>query len=127
MAATVSIRTMRDEFKVSLEPSQTVAGLKAEINSSKGYDVGIQKLVFSGKELLDDQTFGMIGVKDQDFILLLLARQKASPAEWTVESSPTARDPPNKGKGKEISPDVDLQDLQPGGSMPDKNPEDIVD
>ena len=37
-------------------------------------------------------------IKDQDFILLLLARQKASPAEWTVESSPTARDPPNKGK-----------------------------
>lgn len=86
-------------FKVDVDPSRTVADLKAEINNSKGYDIGTQKLIFSGrfspflllptcvtyiiffrvgKNLADGEILGTIGFKEKDFLLLLMSKSKVS-------------------------------------------------
>ncbi|KAF8808790.1 hypothetical protein BYT27DRAFT_7188256 [Phlegmacium glaucopus] len=48
--AKVTVKTTQEEFRVDIDPSQSLAELKAEINMLKGYATKNQKLIHRGKK-----------------------------------------------------------------------------
>lgn len=48
-----------------------VGACKAKIEEVHGYEASSQKIIFSGKILTDEDTFGGAGVKDNDFVVCM--------------------------------------------------------
>ncbi|KAG8975532.1 hypothetical protein FRC05_005601 [Tulasnella sp. 425] len=81
MTLTVTIKTLQQkQFKVDVEPSDTVAQLKEKIEAINGAPVANQKLVYSGKILADEKTVGECNIKEKDFLVLMVAKPKAAAA-----------------------------------------------
>ncbi|BFZ61135.1 UV excision repair protein rad23 [Saitoella coloradoensis] len=73
----------QQKFTIDVEPSDTVAQIKAKIEEEKGYEANNQKLIFSGKILGDEKTVDEVGVKEKDFVVCMVSKPKAAskPAE----------------------------------------------
>lgn len=69
----------KQQFVLDVDPSTTVEKLKVLIKESQGYDPELQKLIFSGKVLVDEKTIEQIGVKEKDFFVVMLIKPKAAP------------------------------------------------
>ncbi|KAG8944275.1 hypothetical protein FRC04_002071 [Tulasnella sp. 424] len=104
MTLSVTIKTLQQkQFKVDVEPSDTVAQLKEKIEAINGAPVANQKLVYSGKILTDEKTVGECNIKEKDFLVLMVSKPKAAaaPAASATPASassstpaPTASVPP---------------------------------
>ncbi|KAF8810547.1 hypothetical protein BYT27DRAFT_7209338 [Phlegmacium glaucopus] len=126
--AKVTVKTAQEQFQVGIDPSQSMAELKAEINMLKGYATKNQKLIHSGKSfcsllfsllltyspgklLTDTQIIGTLGLQEADFLILLISKEKplgpvptGDPTAIPVEPlSQTFSFPPSLSiKGKEV-------------------------
>ncbi|GAO50140.1 UV excision repair protein Rad23 [Saitoella complicata NRRL Y-17804] len=69
----------QQKFTIDVEPSDTVAQIKAKIEEEKGYEAKNQKLIFSGKILGDEKTVEEVGVKEKDFVVCMVSKPKAAP------------------------------------------------
>eukprot|EP00429_Kryptoperidinium_foliaceum_P064267 CAMPEP_0176063400 /NCGR_PEP_ID=MMETSP0120_2-20121206/31620_1 /TAXON_ID=160619 /ORGANISM="Kryptoperidinium foliaceum, Strain CCMP 1326" /LENGTH=394 /DNA_ID=CAMNT_0017396973 /DNA_START=38 /DNA_END=1223 /DNA_ORIENTATION=+ len=84
----ISVRPVRGEaFEMEAEPGDTVEALKGKVASLKpDMPVGAQKMVFSGKVLQDAATLADCGVKEGDFLVVMVAKPKPAPgAEVPME------------------------------------------
>lgn len=71
----VNIKTLQQkQFKVPVEPSDTIAHLKTKIESINGNPVACQKLLFSGKALADDCLVEHCNFKESDFVVLMISK-----------------------------------------------------
>ena len=77
-------------LQVDLDGSDTIAVLKAKIYESQGHPVAVQKIIYSGnhppkidaytshillgKILTDDKTVESCGIKEKDFLVLMVSK-----------------------------------------------------
>lgn len=62
----------------------TIGGLKSKINDAHGHAVATQKIIYSGKILADDKSIGSCGIKEKDFLVLMVSKPKPTPTPMPV-------------------------------------------
>ncbi|KAG8960713.1 UV excision repair protein RAD23 A, partial [Tulasnella sp. 408] len=71
----VNVKTLQQkQFKVPIEPADTIANVKAKIESINGDPVANQKLLFAGKTLADDVPVEQYNLKETDFLVLMISK-----------------------------------------------------
>ncbi|KAJ7783056.1 UV excision repair protein Rad23 [Mycena metata] len=86
----ITVKTTQQKvFQVDAEPSDTVGDLKTKIQESQGHLVGIQKIIYSGKVLPDDKTVESCGIKEKDFLVLMVSKPKPTPSPLPAASTST--------------------------------------
>ncbi|PWN88638.1 UV excision repair protein Rad23 [Acaromyces ingoldii] len=76
-------------FSLDAEPTDTIGSVKSKIESVHGHAASAQKIIFSGKILTDNDTVASCGVKEKDFLVLMVSKPKApkAAAPATTEAS----------------------------------------
>ncbi|KAI0786716.1 hypothetical protein C8Q75DRAFT_771023 [Abortiporus biennis] len=89
----ITVKTLQQKvFHIEAEGSDTVADLKTKIQESQGHAVESQKIIYSGKILPDSKTVESCEIKEKDFLVLMVAKPKPTPAAST--SAPAVATPP---------------------------------
>ncbi|KAJ6586848.1 hypothetical protein DFH09DRAFT_236068 [Mycena vulgaris] len=84
----VTIKTTQQKvFQIDAEPADTVAVLKEKIQDAQGHPTAIQKIIYSGKVLADDKTVESCGIKEKDFLVLMVSKPKPTPSPMPAASS----------------------------------------
>ncbi|WFC95500.1 UV excision repair protein rad23 [Malassezia brasiliensis] len=65
-------------FHLDVEPSETIGAVKESIHKQQGHAVELQKLIFSGKILENDKTIESYGIKEKDFLVVMVSKPKAA-------------------------------------------------
>ncbi|KAF8070204.1 hypothetical protein FPV67DRAFT_1623778 [Lyophyllum atratum] len=87
----VTIKTTQQKvFSIDLDGSDTIATLKEKIQESQKHDVASQKIIYAGKILSDDKTVESCGIKEKDFLVLMVSKPKPTPAPAAASSSTPA-------------------------------------
>jgi len=76
----VTIKTIKNKkYSLELEDSWTVSDVKTKIQDDlKLGEIGLQKLIHRGKILKNEQDISSIGVKDNDFIVVMVSKKKVA-------------------------------------------------
>eukprot|EP00501_MAST-03F_sp_TOSAG23-6_P001910 GSMAST32.ASY1.ANO1.1990.1 assembled CDS len=95
----LTIKTLKGTtFDVNADGNNTVAEVKSIIEASQGnsFEVGKQKLIFSGKILKDDAKLSDHGVKENDFMVCMVSRKskKSKPKPKPAATAAAATAPP---------------------------------
>ncbi|KAJ7594819.1 hypothetical protein C8J56DRAFT_1002579 [Mycena floridula] len=84
----VTVKTTQQKvFQVDVEPSDTVSTLKDKIFESQGHPVTVQKIIYSGKILTDDKIIETCGIKEKDFLVLMVSKPKPTPSPMPPTAS----------------------------------------
>ncbi|KAF8210155.1 hypothetical protein K438DRAFT_2011612 [Mycena galopus ATCC 62051] len=84
----ITIKTTQQKvFQIDAELEDTVAVLKAKIQDAQGHPTGIQKIIYSGKVLPDDKTVESCGIKEKDFLVLMVSKPKPTPSPLPAAST----------------------------------------
>ncbi|KAG8918784.1 UV excision repair protein RAD23 A [Tulasnella sp. 417] len=88
MSTSVTVKTLQGKLlKVPVEPSDTIAHLKAKLESITGDPVSCQKLFSAGKTMTDDCVVEQCGFKEKDFLVLMVSKAPGSISLAPVSSS----------------------------------------
>ncbi|KAK7057281.1 UV excision repair protein RAD23 [Favolaschia claudopus] len=69
------------------QPGDTVGVLKSKIQEAHGHPTAIQKIIYSGKVLPDDKTVESCGIKEKDFLVLMVSKPKPTPSPLPAAST----------------------------------------
>ncbi|KAF8993725.1 hypothetical protein BDQ17DRAFT_1368040 [Cyathus striatus] len=84
----ITVKTTQQKvFQVDVEPADTVAALKQKIQESQGHSTTLQKIIYSGKILSDDKTIESCGIKEKDFLVLMVSKPKSTVANTPASSA----------------------------------------
>ena len=92
-AANIEIFIMQGKIKhpVTCNPQAEVLWLKQQLNHMIGVSAGAQKLIFKGKQLVDNATLACTGIKNGDKLLLVISsdglKEMKAKADETNRSS----------------------------------------
>ncbi|KAK4054270.1 UV excision repair protein rad23 [Microbotryomycetes sp. JL201] len=94
MRVKITFKTLQQkQFIVEAEPSETFLDVKKKIETSQGFAVDTQKIIFSGKIQPDDKTVGDANFKDKDFCVVMVSKPKAAPASAAAAGAPATPAP----------------------------------
>ncbi|CAE6431570.1 unnamed protein product [Rhizoctonia solani] len=80
----ITFKTLQQkQFQIEAEPTDTVLQLKQKVKDAQGHPTEQQKLIYSGKILSDDKTVDSLGIKEKDFLVVMVSKPKATPAAST--------------------------------------------
>ncbi|ORX93425.1 UV excision repair protein Rad23 [Basidiobolus meristosporus CBS 931.73] len=89
----LTIKTLQQkQFQIEVEPEDTVLTLKGKVEQSQGYPVAQQKLIFSGKILVDDKLVSEYNATERDFMVVMVSKPKAQ-ATASNATAPTPATP----------------------------------
>ncbi|KAK1154025.1 hypothetical protein AOXY_G29280 [Acipenser oxyrinchus oxyrinchus] len=78
----ITLKTLQQQtIKIDIEPDDTVRALKEKIEAEKGkecFPVAGQKLIYAGKILQDDTPIKDCKIQDNNFVVVMVAKQKCS-------------------------------------------------
>jgi UV excision repair protein RAD23 len=88
----IFVRSLTNQkYELDVEPSDSVAHVKQLIHERHNLgEPDLQKLIFSGKILADEQTLDDAKVKEGGFIVLMIKKEKAPPAAAVKKPEPAA-------------------------------------
>ncbi|KAL0956275.1 hypothetical protein HGRIS_002433 [Hohenbuehelia grisea] len=87
----ITVKTTQGKvFQVDVEATDTVAALKQKIFDTQGHSVAVQKIIYSGKILPDDKTVESCGIKEKDFLVLMVSKPKPTPTPMPSTSAPAS-------------------------------------
>ncbi|TPX46357.1 hypothetical protein SeLEV6574_g03267 [Synchytrium endobioticum] len=90
----VTFKTVTNQvFSLNLDPSETIANVKAKIEAQEKHPVALQKVIFAGKVLTDDKTVGELGVKEKDLMVLMVSKPKAASSSSSATTAPVTTAP----------------------------------
>ncbi|KAF5325943.1 hypothetical protein D9611_000225 [Ephemerocybe angulata] len=90
----ITVKTTQQKvYQIDVEGQETVGTLKAKIESEHGHAVASQKVIYSGKILSDDKTIESCGIKEKDFLVLMVSKPKTTPAASTSSTPAPAPAP----------------------------------
>ncbi|KAJ6499375.1 hypothetical protein C8R45DRAFT_982230 [Mycena sanguinolenta] len=86
----ITIKTTQQKvFQIDAEPEDTVGVLKTKIQDAQGHPTAIQKIIYAGKVLPDDKTVESCGIKEKDFLVLMVSKPKPTPTPMPAASTST--------------------------------------
>ncbi|KAI9888954.1 MAG: hypothetical protein M1814_006132 [Vezdaea aestivalis] len=86
----ITIKDLKQQkFTLDAEPSQTIAHVKEAISKEKGWDVSLQKLIYSGKVLQDSQTVESYNISEKGFVVCMVTKPKAPPPAPKPPAAPS--------------------------------------
>ncbi|EEH46585.1 UV excision repair protein Rad23 [Paracoccidioides brasiliensis Pb18] len=89
--------TFRDlkqqKFVIEAEPSETIGQLKERISQERGWDVALQKLIYSGKILQDENTIESYNIEEKGFIVCMVTKPKTTTPAATSSQAPSTPTP----------------------------------
>jgi len=121
----ISCRPLKAEaFDVEAEPGDTVLGLKAKVAQAKpDLPADTQKLVFAGKVLQDGATLQDSGIKDGDFLVIMVAKPKPTSSAGVAtgaSSSPSVPSAPAAAPAQAVVPSAaHMAGMVGGGPSPE--------
>ncbi|KAH7023538.1 XPC-binding domain-containing protein [Ilyonectria destructans] len=86
----------QQKFTLDVEPSELISAVKEKISAEKGWDPKLQKLIYSGKILKDEETVGSYNIEEKGFVVCMvnkvrtfnfLPKGKPAPPAPAAESS----------------------------------------
>ncbi|KAM5351476.1 hypothetical protein ACJ41O_004199 [Fusarium nematophilum] len=77
----------QQKFTLDIEPSELISAVKEKISAEKGWDPKLQKLIYSGKILKDEETVSSYNIEEKGFVVCMVNKPKAKPAAPAAESS----------------------------------------
>uniref|UniRef100_A0A9J8ASG8 UV excision repair protein RAD23 n=1 Tax=Cyprinus carpio carpio TaxID=630221 RepID=A0A9J8ASG8_CYPCA len=90
----ITLKTLQQQtFKIDIDAEETVKALKEKIENEKGKDsfpVAGQKLIYAGKILSDDTALKEYKIDEKNFVVVMVAKPKASPASVPSSAAPAA-------------------------------------
>ncbi|KAJ2613213.1 UV excision repair protein rad23 [Coemansia sp. RSA 1365] len=91
----IKLKTLKQqEFQVDVEETDNIATVKAKIEKElEEYPAATQRLIFSGKVLLDTQTISDIKIKENDFMVLMAVKSKPAVKSTAKETATPAANP----------------------------------
>ncbi|KAI6157776.1 hypothetical protein BKA82DRAFT_4061262 [Pisolithus tinctorius] len=93
----VTIKTLQQKvFHIDADETETIGKLKEKIRDAHGHDVNTQKIIYSGKVLLDDKTIASCEIKEKDFLVLMVSKPKpnfSSPGPAAMPAAATTSAP----------------------------------
>eukprot|EP01117_Protostelium_nocturnum_P015747 TRINITY_DN612_c0_g1_i1.p1 TRINITY_DN612_c0_g1~~TRINITY_DN612_c0_g1_i1.p1 ORF type:complete len:373 (+),score=110.39 TRINITY_DN612_c0_g1_i1:153-1271(+) len=95
----ITVKTVQQQtYLFDVEPTETIGQLKEKIRTESQNEVAWQKLIFSGKVLEDNSKIESLGIKENDFLVLMVRKPKASEtssAPSVAPSTPSSVAPPS--------------------------------
>jgi len=118
----ITIKTTQQKiFQVEIESTESIAALKAKIQEAQGHPAAVQKIIYSGQILTDDKTVESCGIKEKDFLVLMVSKPKPSPAASSAHVPPVA--PATLSQNTPVTPQtVPTQDVTPVTTTPASAP-----
>ncbi|OAD03946.1 hypothetical protein MUCCIDRAFT_156286, partial [Mucor lusitanicus CBS 277.49] len=90
-ALQITIKTLQQkQFKLDVDTSDSILSVKEKIEQSQGHPVAQQKLIFSGKILVDDKKVEEYNISEKDFLVVMVSKPKAT---TSAASTPKAATP----------------------------------
>ncbi|KAJ7072396.1 hypothetical protein C8F01DRAFT_1103857 [Mycena amicta] len=84
----ITVKTTQQKvFQINAEAGDTVGDLKARIETAHGHATTAQKIIYSGKVLPDDKTVESCGIKEKDFLVLMVSKPKPTPTPMPPAAS----------------------------------------
>ncbi|GJJ14939.1 hypothetical protein Clacol_009209 [Clathrus columnatus] len=86
----ITIKTLQQklfqvvDFQIEADGSDTIGVVKAKIEEAHGHPVEQQKLIYSGKVLADSVSVESCGVKEKDFLVLMISKPKQTVASTSA-------------------------------------------
>ncbi|KAK1780903.1 XPC-binding domain-containing protein [Copromyces sp. CBS 386.78] len=82
----------QQKFTLEIEPTETIAKVKAKISEERGWAPELQKLIYSGKILKDEETVESYKIEEKGFVVCVVNKPKTT-APKPAESSSSAATP----------------------------------
>lgn len=70
----------QQKFTLEFEPTELVSAVKQKISEEKGWAPDLQKLIYSGKILKDDEPLSAYKIEEKGFVVCMVNKPKAAPA-----------------------------------------------
>jgi UV excision repair protein RAD23 len=110
------IKTIKGEvFHVEVEPTDKISDVKEKLNAEKGFEVGLQKLILRGKNTEDNSTLADLGVKEGDFMVVMVSKKPAGQAQ--AQTQPTTQATQPTEQKPESTTGTAMQIEQPQGTQ----------
>ncbi|KAG5817268.1 hypothetical protein H9Q74_010641 [Fusarium xylarioides] len=77
----------QQKFTLDVEPSELISAVKEKISAEKGWEPKLQKLIYSGKILKDEETVGSYNIEEKGFVVCMVNKPKHKPEPKAAESS----------------------------------------
>ncbi|KAF4501345.1 UV excision repair Rad23 [Fusarium agapanthi] len=77
----------QQKFTLDVEPSELISAVKEKISAEKGWEPKLQKLIYSGKILKDEETVGSYNIEEKGFVVCMVNKPKPKPEPKAAESS----------------------------------------
>ncbi|KAJ2745668.1 UV excision repair protein rad23 [Coemansia sp. BCRC 34301] len=87
----ITLKTLQQKtFKIDVEPGDSIKDVKQKVEKSQGFPTDTQKLIFSGKILLDTQTVDELKISENDFMVVMTVKAKVGAASKTAAAAAAA-------------------------------------
>ncbi|KAK4175015.1 XPC-binding domain-containing protein [Triangularia setosa] len=89
----------QQKFTIEFEPTDLISTVKQKLSEEQGWDPKLQKLIYSGKILRDEDTIESCKIEEKGFIVCMVSKPKAPPkpasaAETSTVPATPAQAPP---------------------------------
>ncbi|KAK3692901.1 XPC-binding domain-containing protein [Podospora appendiculata] len=83
----------QQKFTLDIEPTDLISAVKQKISDEQGWDPKLQKLIYSGKILKDDDTVESCKIEEKGFVVCVVNKPKPAPAPAAATGSSSAAPP----------------------------------
>ncbi|KAL4728557.1 UV excision repair protein rad23 [Fusarium chlamydosporum] len=94
----------QQKFTLDVEPSELISAVKEKISAEKGWEPQLQKLIYSGKILKDEETVGSYNIEEKGFVVCMVNKPKPKPAESSAAPPATPAAPPARTPAAPAAP-----------------------
>ncbi|TLD26527.1 hypothetical protein PspLS_04897 [Pyricularia sp. CBS 133598] len=77
----------QQKFVIEVEPTDLISAVKQKISEERGWDPKLQKLIYSGKILKDEETVESYKIEEKGFVVCVVNKPKTAPTPAAAASS----------------------------------------
>lgn len=108
----------QQKFTLDVEPTELISAVKEKISAEKGWDPKLQKLIYSGKILKDEETVASYNIEEKGFVVCMVNKPKPKPAAAAAESSAPPATPAQPIANTPAAPAAPVQSTSHQAAVP---------
>ncbi|KAH6624578.1 XPC-binding domain-containing protein [Chaetomium sp. MPI-SDFR-AT-0129] len=107
----------QQKFVLEVEPSDLISAVKQRISEERGWDPKLQKLIYSGKILKDEDTVETYKIEEKGFVVCVVNKPKPAPAAAaTAAASSSSAVPATPASAQASTPAAPAAPAQSSGT-----------